>query len=300
MKKGNKVRFFLWGLVWVLLLSSSIYGFLLYFEGYGESGKKRKQLYPIIQAFNSLEGLNAYKNVGININSKYKDGKIIITYGTTKSTIDYEFEYKELSGEKILESKFSQADENNANIIIKSIIDAVSITLGHDEGDTFERYQIDDFYRTNISDGVRLIIDNTSIVAYINIEKAAIDYINPEDLTRAYLTYKDLESLNFKLNSENEFVYNKNNTTLYVINTDDYYDIYIQNGSYDDDLYKSILSVINILDINNIIKDEFEISYPVITSSKTFGNYIITIDADVSSMDKFKSNEKVVRIQIKK
>lgn len=301
MKKGNRTRFFIWGLVWVMLIASSLYGIILYFEGYGKTGQLRQKLSPIADAFNNLEGLNSYKNAGMRINAIYEDDKIVVEYTNLKNTSKYTFQYEKKDDDRILKAKFNQADENNAKVITKAMIDAVSIVNGFYEGDTWKKFSLDDLYRTSVSEGASLSISNTSIIVEINLDKSVIDYVNIDDLTKTYLTSKDLNNMSSSLNENNYFTYTKGSTILYVENYEEKYDIYLQNGEYNDDLYKSILAVIDKLEIEQVIKDEFQISYPIISTSKSFGNYTVTVNADGSSISAFSSsNDNIIRVEIKK
>ena len=300
MKKGNRIRFFVWGIVMILMLSSSLYGLVLYYEGYGKTGMIREKLYPIVDAFNNLDKLKTYRNADIRINADLEDDHIIVTYNTVKNKNSYKFDYVNMDGEHIIKSKFNQADETAANVIITSMIDAASIVSGFSEGDVYNDFKLDDFYRTDVKDGVQLIMDNSSIEVLINVDKSPINYVDIEDLTKDYLVDNDISGLRNTFLDNSIYTYTKGNTVLFVQDDGDKYVIYIQNGTYNSDLYKSILTVINNLDLDTVIKDEFEISYPLLSTSKSFGNYKVSLDADGSLIQEFNSKEKIVKIEIKK
>ncbi len=300
MKKENRVRFFVWGIIMVLLLSSSLYGIVLYYEGYGKTGQLREKLQPIVYAFNNLEGLNVYKNADIKINAELDEDKIVVTYSTVKINHSYDFQYVNMDGENVIKAVFNQADETAANVIIYSMIDATSVAVGFSEGDVYDDFKVDDFYRTNVKDGVQLVMDKSTIEVLINVDKSPINYVDINDLTKDYLVDSDISNMQYTLLNNSIFTYTKSDTVLFVQDDGDKYVLYIQNGTYNNDLYKSILAVIKGLDLNNVVKDEFEISYPLLSTSKSFGNYKVTLDADASLIQEFKSKDKVVKIEIKK
>ena len=96
------------------------------------------------------------------------------------------------------------------------------------------------------------------------------------------------------------YTYTKRDITIYVESTNEKYIIYGQGANYNDDLYKSIVSVINMLDIKQSTKSDFEVTYPSISTSKEFGNYIITINDDAKDIDVFKTKTNIIKIEIKK
>ena len=106
--------------------------------------------------------------------------------------------------------------------------------------------------------------------------------------------------MNNMLNINNKYNYSKSDITIYIESNEENYTLYAQSTNYNDYLYKSIYNVINTLDIKDANKDDFQISYPSISTSKEFGNYIITIDSDNPNNEIFKTNTNIIKIEIKK
>lgn len=298
MTKGNKIRLIFWGFIWLLVLATMIVGIYEYYNGNGVLGKIRKELYPIVEKYNKLNELNIYKNAGINIKAKYIKNAIKVNYKTNSSNLAYIFEYKEINDTKVLYMKYNETNHNITQIIVKQMLDAVSINNNHNEGEIFNIINYDDLYQLSLDKGISLKYNDSVIELYIDINKSVADYISGKE--RINITENELENMNKELNDNKQFTYTKKDITIYVESKDDKYIIYAQNTNYDDDLYKSIVNVINSLDLKQITKTDFELNYPSISISKEFNNYNIIINDDAKDIDVFKTKTNIIKIEIKK
>ena len=131
MKKGNKTRLIFWSIVWVIVLILGGFGYYSYLSGHGVKGEVRHNLKPIVEKFNGLNGLESYKSAGINITAEINGTQIVVTYKTSGATATFTFDYQTIATEKILYMKYSSADEATANLIIKSMIESVSMLNGN-------------------------------------------------------------------------------------------------------------------------------------------------------------------------
>lgn len=302
MKKGNKTRLLFWGIVWIIVLALAGGGYYSYLSGHGVKGEVRHNLKPIVEKFNGLKGLESYKSAGINITAEIKGTQIIVTYKTTGATATFTFDYQTIATEKVLYMKYSSADEATANLIIKSMIESVSMVNGHDEGEVFNTYKLEDFYNTSILDGVQIKSVTNSNEVYIGINKSVIDGMknknNNTNLTE--ITAEDLATLKADLGATNEFYKEKDSTTLYILNTQTSYNIYISDtNAKSNKIYESITNVIKEL-TDEVTLQKFTTNITDLNSNKQFENITVTINKDVSTIEKLNGKTNVIEIVITK
>ena len=302
MKKGNKTRLLFWGIVWIIVLALAGGGYYSYLSGHGVKGEVRHNLKPIVEKFNNLKGLESYKSAGINITAEIKGTQIIVTYKTTGATATFTFDYQTIATEKVLYMKYSSADEATANLIIKSMIESVSMVNGHDEGEVFNTYKLEDFYNTSILDGVQIKSVTNSNEVYIGINKSVIDGMknknNNTNLTE--ITAEDLATLKTDLGATNEFYKEKDSTNLYILNTQTSYNIYISDtNAKSNKIYESITNVIKEL-TNEVTLQKFTTNITDLNSNKQFENITVTINKDVSTIEKLNGKTNVIEIVITK
>lgn len=302
MKKGNKTRLLFWGIVWIIVLALAGGGYYSYLSGHGVKGEVRHNLKPIVEKFNNLKGLESYKSAGINITAEIKGTQIIVTYKTTGATATFTFDYQTIATEKVLYMKYSSADEATANLIIKSMIESVSMVNGHEEGEVFNTYKLEDFYNTSILDGVQIKSVTNSNEVYIGINKSVIDGMknknNNTNLTE--ITAEDLTTLKTDLGATNEFYKEKDSTTLYILNTQTSYNIYISDtNAKSNKIYESITNVIKEL-TDEVTLQKFTTNITDLNSNKQFENITITINKDVSTIEKLNGKTNVTEIVITK
>ena len=302
MKKGNKTRLLFWGIVWIIVLALAGGGYYSYLSGHGVKGEVRHNLKPIVEKFNNLKGLESYKSAGINITAEIKGTQIIVTYKTTGATATFTFDYQTIATEKVLYMKYSSADEATANLIIKSMIESVSMVNGHDEGEVFNTYKLEDFYNTSILDGVQIKSVTNSNEVYIGINKSVIDGMknknNNTNLTE--ITAEDLATLKTDLGATNEFYKEKDSTTLYILNTQTSYNIYISDtNAKSNKIYESITNVIKEL-TDEVTLQKFTTNITDLNSNKQFDNITVTINKDVSTIEKLNGKTNVIEIVITK
>ena len=302
MKKGNKTRLLFWGIVWIIVLALAGGGYYSYLSGHGVKGEVRHNLKPIVEKFNNLKGLESYKSAGINITAEIKGTQIIVTYKTTGATATFTFDYQTIATEKVLYMKYSSADEATANLIIKSMIESVSMVNGHEEGEVFNTYKLEDFYNTSILDGVQIKSVTNSNEVYIGINKSVIDGMknknNNTNLTE--ITAEDLAALKTDLGATNEFYKEKDSTTLYILNTQTSYNIYISDtNAKSNKIYESITNVIKEL-TDEVTLQKFTTNITDLNSNKQFENITVTINKDVSTIEKLNGKTNVIEIVITK
>ncbi len=298
MTKGNKIRLFIWGFIWLCVLAAVGVGIYSFYKGYGVYGKIRQELLPIEKAFNNLNGIQRYKNSNVTIKTSINKNYLIVSYKAEKIKLSLNFEYKIIDGKRVLYLKFNDSYQVTTEFIIKEMIEAISVLNNRKEGEIFNKIEFDDLYDYTLDKGVNLIYDNINQELFINIDESLANNIIEKVTT--YITYYDIKNINDDLFAYGKFDYSKYEITLHVVNYDDSYAIYIQNSSYNNDLYKSLLSVIYALNLDETTKSDFELNYPEITDSKEFGNYIITVGADVTDLDEFINKDNVVKVEILK
>lgn len=303
MKKGNKTRLIFWGIIWIVVLGLAGFGYYSYLNGHGIKGEVRHNLKPIVEKFNNLKGLEAYKKAGIDISAEIKETQIVVNYKTSGATASFTFDYQNIASEKVLYMKYSTADEATANLIIKSMIESVSIVNGHTEGEVFNTYKLEDFFNTTIIEGVQIKSVTNGNEIYIDINKSIIDGIknneNNTENTIVSINEKDLYTLKNDLTTQKEALIQKDTVTLYVTENDKEYTIYIVDTNQNNNNYISVSNVIKIL-TNEETLIKFNTNIKDLNSNQQFENIKITINKDVTSIEKLTVKNNVTEIVITK
>ena len=298
MTKGNKIRLFIWGFVWLCVLGAVITGIYAFYKGYGVYGNIRQELLPIEDVFNNLNGVSKFKNSNVTIKTSINKKYLTVSYKSEKVKFTLNFEYKTRDNRKLLYLKYNDSNQSTTEYVIKEMIEAISVLNNRNEGDVFNRIEFDDLYDYTIDKGVSLTYDNTYKELEIDMNISLADNIIEKVTT--FITQNDLRNMNNELFAKEKFDYSKFDILLHIVSYDDSYVIYIQNTKYDNDMYKSILSIINVLDITEADKNEFEINYPEISESKEFGNFKITVDDEAEDIDEFVLKDNIIKIEITK
>ena len=303
MKKGNKTRLIFWGIIWIVVLGLAGFGYYSYLNGHGIKGEVRHNLKPIVEKFNNLKGLEAYKKAGIDISAEIKETQIVVNYKTSGATASFTFDYQNIASEKVLYMKYSTADESTANLIIKSMIESVSIVNGHTEGEVFNTYKLEDFFNTTILEGVQIKSVTNGNEIYIDINKSIIDGIknneNNTENTIVSINEEDLNTLKNDLTTQKESLIQKDTVTLYVTENDKEYTIYIVDTNQNNNNYISVSNVIKIL-TNEETLIKFNTNIKDLNSNQQFENIKITINKDVTSIEKLTVKNNVTEIIITK
>ena len=303
MKKGNKTRLIFWGIIWIVVLGLAGFGYYSYLNGHGIKGEVRHNLKPIVEKFNNLKGLEAYKKAGIDISAEIKETQIVVNYKTSGATASFTFDYQNIASEKVLYMKYSTADEATANLIIKSMIESVSIVNGHTEGEVFNTYKLEDFFNTTILEGVQIKSVTNGNEIYIDINKSIIDGIknneNNTENTIISINEEDLNTLKNDLTTQKESLIQKDTVTLYVTENTKEYTIYIVDTNQNNNNYISVSNVIKIL-TNEETLIKFNTNIKDLNSNQQFENIKITINKDVTSIEKLTVKNNVTEIVITK
>lgn len=303
MKKGNKTRLIFWGIIWIVVLGLAGFGYYSYLNGHGIKGEVRHNLKPIVEKFNNLKGLETYKKAGIDISAEIKETQIVVNYKTSGATASFTFDYQNIASEKVLYMKYSTADEATANLIIKSMIESVSIVNGHTEGEVFNTYKLEDFFNTTILEGVQIKSVTNGNEIYIDINKSIIDGIknneNNTENTIVSINEEDLNTLKNDLTTQKESLIQKDTVTLYVTENTKEYTIYIVDTNQNNNNYISVSNVIKIL-TNEETLIKFNTNIKDLNSNQQFENIKITINKDVTSIEKLTVKNNVTEIVITK
>lgn len=246
MDKANKNRFVFWGIVSLLLFISFIIGMISYYNGYGKYGKIRKELNPIVNAFNNLDAVKSLSESGINIKAKFSKDKINVVYKLENILLEYNFDYISNGSVRVLSMSYDNSKNDNINnLISKFMIDSVSIINGHNEGDVFKKFTLDDFKDTTINEGISIKKNGNETAFLINIDKYIVDnYKKPEIVVSDYIEKDKLieilseDKSTIKYSDLNvTFKINKNINLILVSSTDE----------DENKLYRLISNIIEIL-----------------------------------------------------
>ncbi len=300
MEKGNKIRFVIWGLVWLLVITCTGYGIYAYYNGYGVNGKIREQLAPIADTFNNLNKVKRFNEMGIELKATLLKKGINIKYSTTVSSLNFDFDIKEIGNDTVLYTKYNIADEAIGIVVANALFDTISVKNGHVEDELFEKFEFGELYGTTIEQGGQIKTANNTTEVYVNINNTLLETMSEDVIKNRYISEEDIQNLKDEISKSNTYTYTKSNTQLYLETTENKYIIYLRNGNYDNDLYRSIKSVINSLPLTDEDKNEFMNNYSKIDGPANFGKYTIVLDTNVEAVDYFVTKDKVIKIEIEK
>jgi hypothetical protein len=268
-------------LTWILLciVSFTLFGLGLSKnkEGYGTTGRIRKELTPIVENFNKIRNI---KNSSFPIEAKYKNKKIEIKYKNPSANTTYIFEYNKDNTINLLTTTYPKSNEEHAQVVISNLVEAISMTHQNHEGAIFEKYNYANFYQTESHNGFSLKENNGIVTATLAINVNLLKQIEDlffEDTKISYISYDDLKELEEQLETNKTYSLTKGTIKLYVVEKEKTYIIYCsdeQNNS--NDLYNSILAAVNILEPT--IYDEISQTSLNITAAIIKKNYEIQIN----------------------
>lgn len=180
MNKSNVLRCVFWGIVFTICSALAFGGLIAYHNGYGVLGKIRHNVMPIVDAFNNLDSLKEFNQIGVTIKANIGEQGLLIKYSSDANGYNYSFEYdyENIAGIPVLRSSFTSENENYAKVVLRYLIEAVSVVNGYNEGDVFEHFSLDDFYNTSVDNGISLNKSNNNINVVINLNKSILDSLN--------------------------------------------------------------------------------------------------------------------------
>lgn len=230
MDKANKNRFIFWGSISLILFICFIIGMISYYNGYGKYGKIRKELNPIVNTFNNLDSVKSLSESGISIKAKFSKDKINVVYKLENILLEYNFDYITNGNIRVLSTSYDNSKNDNINsLIMKFMIDSISIINGHNEGDVFKKFTLDDFKDTTINEGISIKKNGNETAFLINIDKYIVDnYKKPELIITDYIEKDKLNEIlsenksTIKYSDENvTFKINKNLNLILISSTDE-------------------------------------------------------------------------------
>lgn len=296
MDKANKNRFVFWGIVSLLLFISFIIGMISYYNGYGKYGKIRKELNPIVNAFNNLDAVKSLSESGINIKAKFSKDKINVVYKLENILLEYNFDYISNGSVRVLSMSYDNSKNDNINnLISKFMIDSVSIINGHNEGDVFKKFTLDDFKDTTINEGISIKKNGNETAFLINIDKYIVDnYKKPEIVVTDYIEKDKLieilseDKSTIKYSDLNvTFKINKNINLILVSSTDE----------NENKLYRLISNIIEIL--YNDKYESFINEYKEISKEDYSSELFSIINLGKISDEEFQGLDNVIEVVIK-
>ena len=297
MDKGNKNRIIFWGLIALLLIISFTIGIISYNNGYGKYGKIKKELNPIIEKFNSLEEIQKFKTVDIEIKASFEKDKINVIYKVEDLLVEYYFNYIKDNNRLLIANYDNAKYDNINNLIIKLMIQAVSLVNNHDKDEIFENFTIEDFKNTTIEEGINIKTINNENTIIINLDTYLLDNVEIEEKEEEIIDYLTKEQLDDIINTEkNTISYNDANVII-KINKNIGMILVKDLGNNDNKTYRLVQYIIDILYNDKL--DTFKTEYPNITKEKyNSENFTILYLNNISDKD-FINQSDILEIIIK-
>lgn len=289
-------RIFLCALSFIL----GAYGYTLYLNGYGETGRIRQELIKVIDIFNELETV---KNNIADIQAKYSNKSIVVSYKTDSADIEYVYKYEKNNNHETIIIEYSTSDATRAEDVTKNILDAISVQQGNNPGDLFQKYKYSDFYKTSIEQGAYISNYNGKVITRITLNANLLQNLEDtfigQEIIVTYISQEDLKNFKNELTNNKKYSKEKNSILIYVIETDTEYTIYSSDkNNNDNNLYESIMSAIYHLDEN---------TYNEILKTKTVFNenfenekYKIEINPQTIETDQQMTSDYIIKFTLKK
>lgn len=299
MTKKDKFHLIKWITLCALAFLLCAYGFILQLNGYGKTGKIRQDLTKIVKIYNSL---STTQNNIAKIKAKYKNKKIVVNYKLNEEETKYTFKYEKNGEFKTITITYLSKDSSKVEDIVKGIIEAISITAGNQEGKVFSQYKYQNFYKTELKDGVSIRQNGNYITAQLVLETNLLENIKDiffEESFTTHVSIEDLEDLEKDLENNEKFLITKGNVMLYVVEKENEYLIYSSDKEQNKkNIYESIMSVISILNTdayNDIINSKIDI-----TQESIRNNYKSEINPEKIEYNQIMNNSFVVKVTLNK
>ncbi len=303
MKKEYVRRLIFWGIVWLIVLGCAIGGVYLYYNGYGESGKIRQKLIPIVNEFNSLDDIaDLRQKNNIIVQAEIVSNKIVINWITSSSQSEFDFTYSKEDDMEVLINDYNTSDSMSGEIIARGMMDAI-YHVNEGEGSIFTKYELNDFNKTTLRQGANIISSGSDIQVRLNINENIINNIENIDINETQVTYittNELNNLLTSLNETNRFDINKETIRLLVLSKEDKYEIYAENTSTEvnNDLYNSVINVIELL--NNDTYNLITTNNDELNKDVKNDDYEVIINAKVEEENEFNENSSLLEVIINK
>lgn len=167
MSKNDKIRIIVWSVLAVFFLSLGLLGYYQVYSSNKLSNSDEELLKKLISYFDSSDDFDNLRKVGIKINAKLKNNKIVAEYKGENNNQTYEFEYDK--EKQLLNFKCKNSDSIGL-VMIKNMLDAVGINSGYSKNQIASIFNsINTLNEYTIENGMTYTEENGNIVVKINI-----------------------------------------------------------------------------------------------------------------------------------
>ncbi len=225
--RNNKVRIIVYGVIALIFIASSITGIISYKNGHGTVGSVKVKLNPIVRAFNQLDAVVQKGYVSAAVDGK----EIVVTYSNDAGTLNEKFvyTYKNEDGIEYLTNSYSDKNNDYGYFIAENMLEAIYRNNGG-SGLVGDKYRLTSFTATSIKDGAvyqnKEEITTVNLNIKTNIMQNAIA-LNIETIQESdYIKVDELAEMMPTLKRNRTFRMVKKDTTVYVKDSDSYYEIF--------------------------------------------------------------------------
>lgn len=303
MKSDNKKRMVFWGIIAIITIGLSIFGYILLQNGYGETGYVINKLKPIAETFNNLSDIERLKNTGVEISAKVENDTINMTYKTDNSKLKFKFNYQSNDKkEEFIVMEYNTRDNDIAKILIRYMIDAISVNDGYEEKQTNDYFTLESFIGADASKGANIKTKTGYTTATLNINYSVLDSIEIKEETNGSYITEDEAKESFTEIEINDFKsLKKDNITARVESNENNYIIYISDTDYTEELYNSTLSIIKVI-TNDETVNQFKTictNFDGVDYIEETSKFMIEYDLEIE-YEEFNKDFKILKITIKK
>ena len=278
--KENKKRIIFWGIVFLLCVFASVFGYFKYDEGYGKNGEARRKLHAVANEFNKLDSVIRKGTLETSV----KEDKLVIKSKTDNK--EYEYVYYKKNNIEYITSQYSTNDSVGTSIAL-NVVDAV-YRNNKGSGSVTDFYSYDTFKTTTINDGV-IYSGESNITISINLNANIVSNLAGKIPTLKEgnsITKKELVQMRSALNKDKKFRLKKEDLILYVKDNGNNYEIFFQ-FSNETDMFRSLVNVVDILnpsiynhmvDVNGVINIQTDSPYYNVITNAVFNEPDIFTD----------------------
>ncbi len=289
--KDNKKRIRFWGIVCLIFFSLGIGGIISYNKGYGEKGRAKVKLTPIVEAFNKLDQVLRFGD----LKAKVSGTKILVTYINPNNKKDkFYYELKKDGDMYYIESTFN---DTNGKFIAKQMIDAVYKKDGIPSS-IYDFFDFESFTEGTLKDGVKLTSNLISINITDNILLGLKGKIKSKDENK-YFSEEELSYIVSELKEQKKASKELDNIKLYVVEEEGDYRAYITfNESVKERSLISLGYLIKLL--NKTTYDTLEMNNEIPLFKEDSPLYSINTNSKLTDVAFFNEDDIVCELIIKK
>ena len=261
------LRIVIWIVLTLVLFSLGTTGFIRSLDKNKISDNDKALLENISSVYNGVTYLETLKSNGILTSASVKGNKIIIKYSDEKLETSYKYVYKD----NVLKSEIINSEESNW-LTTRLLVDAISISKGINEGDTYETFNNIKFNKVSTDEALEIVNGENKTDINIRTDRS-LQIVKNERLIDYNILDENIEKI-----EAFDYTYTNDDVILLLTNKDNNKIVSITKSSaFDSETYDLIIHILE-RTLSEEEFNEFTESYGMVMEDEnlTFSNYEIT------------------------